>query len=56
MTTIKPKSQTDRDIILDWLARINETDKVQIAFVIEQCSKDKEAREYYLNYAKGLIK
>lgn len=48
MTTSK-KPLSDREKVLDWLNRIGETDPACIAEVIEQCSKSKEARDYYLS-------
>jgi len=41
--------KTDREKVLRWLKVINETDAKVIAEVIEQCSKDNEARAFYVS-------
>ena len=46
------KAQTDDEArILDWLARIEETDPEIIAEVLEKCGKDADALAYFLNRA-----
>lgn len=53
--TTSNNQKTDRQKVLDWLKQINETDPKCIAEVIEQCSKDAEARAFYVKLANGEI-
>lgn len=44
--------KTDRQKVLDWLARIGETDEACINEVLEQCKTDPDARRYYVMRSK----
>jgi hypothetical protein len=49
-------SQSEDDLIQDWLEHINETDKATIATVLEQCRTDQDARVAFLRTAKRWYK
>lgn len=46
-----PMSAQERAAVMDYLARIEETDQVIIAEVIEQCQQDADARDYFTGQA-----
>lgn len=46
------KQASDRQLINDWLDRINEHDPACRAEVLDQCKNDKEARAYYVSRAR----
>ncbi len=46
---------TDREMVLAWLASINETDQLCVNEVIEQCKNDPEARKYYVEKYNALL-
>lgn len=43
------QEKTDRQKVLEWLKSIGEDDPKCISDVIELCSKDLEARRYFVN-------
>lgn len=45
---------SDKEKIIIWLNIIEETDQDCINEVIDQCSKDKEARKYYVSRYEGI--
>ncbi len=45
--------KSDRQLINDWLEKINETDPACRQEVLDACANDKSARAYYLEQAKG---
>ncbi|HVW64734.1 MAG TPA: hypothetical protein VHB01_06935 [Nitrosospira sp.] len=49
-------SQSEGDLIQDWLEHINETDEATIATVLEQCQTDQDARVAFLRTAKRWYK
>jgi len=43
------------EIIRKWLINIGETDKHMIDYVIDQCTFNPEAREFYAKYAQNKL-
>jgi len=50
-----PQKPSDRQKVLEWLSRIGETDPVAISEVIELCSKDLDARRFYVGLHDKLV-
>jgi hypothetical protein len=47
-----PMSAFEESAIREWLALIDETDPATIAFVLHECQRDDDARNYFLRRAK----
>ena len=47
--------KSDRELVNDWLDRINEHNQACRDEVLEQCKNDPDARKFYVQKAKGEI-